>query len=651
MSVCIPKKVLPSKEHLPWLSNSLLKAIRTRNRLFKAFKRTGCTHKLSQYRIARNRITKEIRIAKMKFFRNTDTSNPKTYWKLFKILTKTQSSVLILQGPNCGHVTSDIEKANILNTVFASNFNHVGIEHSNWADHMLPPATEFPEELLCTEEQVFTLISSLSVSKSTGADGISARMLKQTTHSITPSVTKLFNLFLQSGIFPDDWKFARIVPIPKSGYPTNPSNYRPISILPLLSKLLERHVYNLLSAHFLENFPLSPCQCGFTLKKSTISALLSFTHDCYEALDNGGEICSVFFDLSKAFDTVPHLPLLNKLASLKVDLYLIRWIYNYLSNRSQSVVLNGVQSNPLAVISGVPQGSVLGPLLFLAYIDGVARSIHHSKVIMYADDIVLYRIIKNPSDFTLLQEDVTSICTWVTNNHLTLNSKKSCYMLFSRKSHPTVPATNLYTGDCQPLTRVSHYKYLGLNFSEDLSWSHHIQIQCKKSRKLIGILFRNFYAYCNAHTLHVLFKTVIMPHLEYGCVVWDPHLLKDKTAIKNVHKFALRVCSKQWRASYESLLTTFHAFSMSERRVQLKLLTLFNMVKGNILLPSLPLQPRNIPYAIRHANQHQLTLPLYRTNSFKHSFFPSAITYWNDLPFDTTELSSPAMFKRLVMQL
>ena len=142
-----------------------------------------------------------------------------------------------------------------------------------------------------------------------------------------------------------------------------------------------------------------------------------------------------------------------------------------------------------------------------------------------------------------------------------------------------------------------------------------------------------------------------MPHLEYGCVVWDPHLLKDKTGIENVHKFALRVCSKQWRASYESLLTTFHAFSMSERRVQLKLLALFNIVKGNILLPPSPLQPRNIPYAIRYANQHQLTLPLYHTNSFKHSFFPSAITCWNDLPFDTTELSSLAMFKRLIMQL
>ena len=182
--------------------------------------------------------------------------------------------------------------------------------------------------------------------------------------------------------------------------------------------------------------------------------------------------------LISAKPLTPSLIYLCKLASMQVDPYLLRWTHNYLSNRSQSVVVNGVQSNPLAVISGVPQGSVLGPLLFLAYIDGVARSVHRSKVIMYDDDIVLYRIIKNPSDFSLLQEDVTSICTWATNNHLTLNSQKSCYMLFSRKSHPTVPATNLYTGECQPLTRVSHYKDLSQNFSEDLSWSHHIQQQC-----------------------------------------------------------------------------------------------------------------------------------------------------------------------------
>ena len=165
------------------------------------------------------------------------------------------------------------------------------------------------------------------------------------------------------------------------------------------------------------------------------------------------------------------------------------------------------------------------------------------------------------------------------------------------------------------------------------------------------MLFRNFYTYCDSQALHVYFKLVIMPHLEYGCVVWDPHLSKDITAIEDVHKFALRVCSKQWRASYECLLSTFHTSSMSERRLKLKLLTLYNIIHGNILLPSSPLALRHTPYPFRTTNHHQLVVPLCHTNAFKFSFFPSAITHWNNLPFDANELSSRAMFKHLLMQL
>ena len=138
--------------------------------------------------------------------------------------------------------------------------------------------------------------------------------------------------------------------------------------------------------------------------------------------------------------TCPHQPLLYKLSSLNVNPFLLRWIHNYLSNRSQSVILGGVQSKPLAVVSGVPQGSVLGPLLFLVYIDSVASTVNHSKIIIYTDDITLYKIIRNPSDFTFLQEDVISICIWIADNYLTLNSQKSGYMLFSRRAHPTLPA-------------------------------------------------------------------------------------------------------------------------------------------------------------------------------------------------------------------
>ena len=155
------------------------------------------------------------------------------------------------------------------------------------------------------------------------------------------------------------WTFSRIIPIPKVDDLTNPSNYRPISILPILSKNLERHVHNLLSHYLHTNCPLLPYQWGFIEEKSTTTALLSFTHDCHNPLDSSQEVCTVFFDLSKPFDAIPHLPLLYKLSCLHIVPFLLRWIHDYLLNRSQVVVLGGTTSSTLPVLSGVPQGSVL----------------------------------------------------------------------------------------------------------------------------------------------------------------------------------------------------------------------------------------------------------------------------------------------------
>jgi len=311
----------------------------------------------------------ELRKAKQSFFKKLQATDSKTFWKLYKTLTKRESSVPALLVPDVGVVSDDAKKANILNEYFFNNFNHTSTPSScPWVDHahLLNPSA-FPEEFLCTEDQVLDLISSLDTKKASGADGISVKMIKATAPSIVCSLTKLFNLSLKSGKVPSDWKFARIVPIPKSGNPVNPSNYRPISILPVLSKLLEKHIHNIISYHLHNVCPLSPNQWGYTAGKSTTTALLSFTHECQEALDSGGEVCSVFFDLSKAFDTVPHQSLLLKLFHLQVNPFILRWIHSYLSN-----------------------------------IDGITSSVSHSKVTIYADDIALYKIIKNPMDYTFL---------------------------------------------------------------------------------------------------------------------------------------------------------------------------------------------------------------------------------------------------------
>ena len=299
-------------------------------------------------------------------------------------------------------------------------------------------------------------------------------MLKATATCVSKSLSDLFNKSLITGTLPTDWKFARVVPIPKSGSSKDSANYRPISILTVISKLLEKHIHNLLLLHLNSVSPLSQLQWGFTAGRSTTTALLSFTHNCQTALDSGDEVCSVFFDLCKAFDKVPHLPLLEKLADLLVNTCILRWIDSYLLDRSQAVVLGGAQSSPLHVISGVPQGSVLGPLLFLVYIDKVTNSVSHSNITMYADDIALWKIIRNPRDYTMLQDDIITICNWVADNHLVLNLTKCCYIVFSRKRLPTMPTADLSVGDTHSLTRAHHHKYLGVTLTSDLSWSLHI---------------------------------------------------------------------------------------------------------------------------------------------------------------------------------
>ena len=235
-------------------------------------------------------------------------------------------------------------------------------------------------------------------------------MLKSTSFSITSSLCRLFNLSISTGQFPSAWKLGRITPIPKGSNKTLPSGYRPISVLPVISKLIERHVKAVLETYLQTNAPISKKQWGFVCGRSTVSALIQVVDDWQRALDWSNEVCTVFFDISKAFDTVPHLPLLGILTEIGIDPYLIRWIHSYLAGRSQFVCVDGCISNKLSVLSGVPQGSVLGLLLFICYINDIATAISpDSEINMFADDITLYRVIKTRMDYVHLQNDINSI--------------------------------------------------------------------------------------------------------------------------------------------------------------------------------------------------------------------------------------------------
>ena len=266
--------------------------------------------------------------------------------------------------PSCipATVTYDKRKAEVLNLFFHSCFNSALPPLSAENLVTLNP-TDCPEELPCTEE-VFGLLSTLDTTKSNGPDGISAKMLKGVACSLTPVLVKLFNLSITSCSLPFSWKTSRVVPIPKgSSTNSNPSNYRPISLLSITSKLLEKIIYYRIATFLDSSYPLAANQWGFLPGRSTTHTLLSAVHDWLSSMEDGHEMGAVFFVLTEAFDSMSHCQLVSKLRAISLNEYLVSWITNYLTKRSQSVVLSGETSGPLPVTSGIPQGSVLGPLL------------------------------------------------------------------------------------------------------------------------------------------------------------------------------------------------------------------------------------------------------------------------------------------------
>ena len=650
MELCIPKGVLPKRKHPPWITKQIRNAIYKRNQLFRKFRISNDLRTFSRYKNLRNRVTSMLRKGKKTYMNSLQSANAIQFWRAVKHLNgKSVSSIPVLRRDG-EEACTDRAKAVMLNNFFSSCFNQSMPPLTESSYQVQSTSQECPDDLLCTEEEVLELLLSLDVTKSSGPDGISARMLKATATSIASSLCRLFNLSVTTGHFPAAWKISNVVPIPKDGDKSAPNNYRPISLLPIVSKLLERHVHGRVMKHLNESHPLSDHQWGFRPGKSTTHALLSATNEWFELLDAGAEVGAIFFDLSKAFDSVPHKALLEKLKRTGLNGLLCDWIANYLTNRKQRVVVNGEKSNELPVLSGVPQGSVLGPLLFLIYINDIDNIPFSpgTKLVIYANDVLLYRPIRSPLDYELLQKDIDAVGLWSTSNYLKFNPRKCNAMVFSRKRPATAPIRPLMLNG-QTLDIMDMVKYLGLTICSDLSWSRHINIITSRARRLVGLLFRQFYSCTDSYTLSKLYTTMVRPHLEYACEVWDQRLGKDSKLIERVQSFATKVCLKKWNSSYPDMLDTLNLLSLSKRRKWAKLSTLYKIVHGYTDYPSPPLIPRTQFHSSRYVHDFSFVQPFARTSQTLFSFFPHTLSLWNNLPYSIVSCRSPSVFKHHIM--
>ena len=407
-------------------------------------------------------------------------------------------------------------------------------------------------------------MSNLDVSKATGPDEIGNVILKETASSMAVPLCRLFNKCIDKGSFPDVWKTAQVTSLHKKGSVHLCENYRPISLLCCTSKVFEKLIYDQVYSHLTVHKLLSDCQSGFRPGDSTVNQLVSICHKIYASLDDGDEVLSVFLDFRKAVDKVWHPGLLHKLKKTGICGKLLSLFESYLSNRQQYVVIQGHRSNLKPIKAGVPQGSVLGPLLFLIFINDIHLGIS-SDIKLYADDTSLFRIVRKgnmTSAIDDLNRDLDRINKWCEDWLLELNKDRTVVLFVSRKFSPT-PLLPIYMGNTL-LSVVDSHKHLGVLFTANFTWSKHIDNCLDKATKRLNMLSPLKYR-LPRRALELIYTTQIRPLLEYADIIIDNCSVHYHNAIENVQLSAARIVSgAKRRTSHSELYKELGWVSLAE---------------------------------------------------------------------------------------
>ena len=505
------------------------------------------------YRTSRNRVNIALRRGKSEYYHNKtaqQNKNPKEAWKTINDLLGRSSSDTTINELNIDgfNITSTQEMANGFNEYFTNIGPNLAssIDDSNTSFRLFvkPAKSKLDRFKLVSVSRVIKLLNGLSNCKATGLDKISGRILKVATNSIAPSLTHIFNHGLISNCFPDEWKMARLVPIHKKGPRDLIENYRPISILPTISKIMERILYEQIYQYLSDNSLLTEHQYGFGKMHSTVSALLDSTNSWYVNMDRKMFNLVDLLDLKKAFDTIVHRILLSKLELYGITGNALSMIRSYLSGRNKKCRLSDKMSTARRIKCGIPQGSILGPLLFLIYIyiNDLPQCLSHATARLFADDtnltvagISIQEIESN------MNRDLAYVNEWLLANKLSLNVVKTEFILIgsAQKLNSIVIQPNIEINQVK-INQVGNATVLGVEIDDRLSWDSHIDKVAKKVTSGIGAI-RKIRDLVDRETLISVCNALINPHFDYCSEVWDTMGVGLSNRLQKLQNRAARV--------------------------------------------------------------------------------------------------------------
>ena len=643
---------------MPWFDFKVRRAINFRNKCYRKMVKNPSEANHMKYRDSAARASEAIKKAKSEHHQklckslDSDTSSSKNYWYIIKKLLGKKFSTGVPTMTRGDIVYSSCqEKCQVFLETFQEKFHH------DYDESVLPPFHDKCANMLdsfqTTEEEVRTLLLELNVSKQGGDDGISNRMLKMIANPISAPLCRLFNRILQCGVFPSCWKRGILVPIYKNkGSKSSVANYRPVTLLNSLSKVLEKIVFKRIFDHFITNNLFYKYQSGFMPGHGTEKQLVSICHMIQSELNSGCAMRGIFLDIAGAFDAVPHFLLLHKLQAYGVTGILLQLLDSYLDNRCFRVKVDDCLSQFSTggfINSGVPQGSLLGPLLFLIYINDLNESILNGILYLYADDSSIFYPVKPGQESELtnfIQDDLDRLAIWSDIWKLEFKACKSCEVVFCS---PRKKIGN-FSPVCmkgEVIPKSASHKHLGVILDEHLSFEAHIQAVVVKCNQMLNPLIALKASVRSKH-LEQLYKCFILPHLEFGAIVFDSANLSFLAKLDQVHyRAALLVSGCMRGTSAIKVLKCVDWATLDQRRSEKKLVLMYDVTNFNApsYVQDIFQQYRNVPAQRVLRHHRDFVVPVNTSVKFRKSTVFSSITLWENLPSQLKNCVSRNSFK------